>query len=107
MALYDFSISGIRGPVNSDGLGWATVSIQLELADPDSYPEIEIDVPIKFDQSQTIAQIRTIVLDRAIKLLQEAQAEMTSKGLRGLDQFAAEKLKEEADSAAMLDEAAA
>lgn len=107
MALYDFSISGIRGPVNSDGLGWATVSIQLELAEPDSYPEIEIDVPIKFDQSQTLSQVRTIVLDRAIKLLQEAQAEITSKGLRGLDQFAAEKIKEADEAGALLDEAAA
>lgn len=97
MAIYDFSISGIRGPVNSDGLGWATISIQLELDDPDSYPEIEIDVPIKFDQSVSIAQLRTIVFDRAIKLLQQAQTDMTAQGLKGCDQIAAERMNDDGD----------
>jgi len=97
MAIYDFSISGIRGPVNSDDLGWATISIQLELDDPDSYPEIELDVPFKFDQSLSITQLRTLVFDRAIKLLQQAQADMTSQGLRGCDQIATEKMNDDGD----------
>ncbi|MBI1187527.1 MAG: hypothetical protein GC206_09390 [Alphaproteobacteria bacterium] len=97
MAIYDFSISGIRGPVNSDGLGWATISVQLELDDPDSYPEIEIDVPIQFDQSLSIAQLRTIAFDRAIKLLQQAQADMAAQGLKGCDGIAAEKMSDDGD----------
>jgi hypothetical protein len=106
MALYDFSISGIRGPVNSDGLGWATLAIQLALDSPDSYPEIEIDVPFKFDQGQSVAQMRATVLASAIKLLDEARAEM-AKGLPTLDAFVAEKLEEEAEGAALLEDEAA
>ena len=106
MALYDFSISGIRGPVNSEGLGWATVAIQLALEAPDAYPEIEIDVPFQFNQSQSVEQMRANVLAGAIKLLDEARAEMV-KGLSVLDGFVSEKLEEEAEAAAMLEDEAA
>jgi hypothetical protein len=106
MALYDFSISGIRGPVNSEGLGWATLAIQLALDTPEAYPEIEIDVPFQFDQSQSVEQMRATVLAGAIKLLDEARSEM-AKGLSALDAFVAEKLEEEAESAAMLEDEAA